>query len=57
MHLRVFDVLFGYEGNVRILAPGLFSFPALIPPKHKYYLAVDDAIWQGIREAPLGLER
>ena len=54
MHLRVVDVLFGYEGNARILAPGLFSFPTLIPPKHKDYPAVEDAIWQGIREALLG---
>jgi multiple sugar transport system substrate-binding protein len=27
---------------------------ALIPPKHKEYPAVEDAIWQGIREALLG---
>jgi multiple sugar transport system substrate-binding protein len=27
---------------------------ALIPPKHKVYPAVEDAIWQGIREALLG---
>ena len=54
MHLRVVGILFGYEGNARVLAPGLFSFPALIPPKHKDYPAVEDAIWQGIREALLG---
>jgi multiple sugar transport system substrate-binding protein len=27
---------------------------ALIPPKHRAYPAVEDAIWQGIREALLG---
>ena len=27
---------------------------ALIPPKHPNYPAVEDAIWQGIREAILG---
>jgi hypothetical protein len=27
---------------------------ALIPPKHQNYPAVEDAIWQGIREALLG---
>ena len=27
---------------------------ALIPPKHEYYPAVEDAIWQGVREALLG---
>jgi multiple sugar transport system substrate-binding protein len=27
---------------------------ALIPPKHPHYPAVEDAIWQGIREAILG---
>ena len=54
MHLRVVGVLFGYEGNARILAPVLFSFPTLIPPKHKAYPAVEEAIWQGIREALLG---
>ena len=27
---------------------------ALIPPKHKAYPAVEDAIWQGVREALLG---
>jgi maltose-binding protein MalE len=27
---------------------------ALIPPKHPNYPAVEDAIWQGIREALLG---
>ena len=27
---------------------------ALIPPKHPSYPAVEDAIWQGIREALLG---
>ncbi len=54
MHLRDVDVLFGREGNACILAPGLFSFPALIPTKHKDYPAVEDAIWQGIREALLG---
>jgi multiple sugar transport system substrate-binding protein len=26
----------------------------LIPPKHPNYPAVEDAIWQGIREAILG---
>lgn len=57
MHLRVVGVLFGYEGNARILAPVLFSFPTLIPPKHKAYPAVEEAIWQGIREALLGQER
>jgi multiple sugar transport system substrate-binding protein len=29
---------------------------ALIPPKHRAYPAVEDAIWQGIREALLGKE-
>jgi maltose-binding protein MalE len=27
---------------------------ALIPPKHPNYPAVEDAIWQGVREAFLG---
>jgi multiple sugar transport system substrate-binding protein len=27
---------------------------ALIPPKHPNYPAVEDAIWQGVREAILG---
>jgi multiple sugar transport system substrate-binding protein len=27
---------------------------ALIPPKHPSYPAVEDAIWQGVREALLG---
>ena len=27
---------------------------ALIPPKHENYPAVEDAIWQGLREALLG---
>jgi hypothetical protein len=27
---------------------------ALIPPKHENYPAVEDAIWQGVREALLG---
>jgi multiple sugar transport system substrate-binding protein len=27
---------------------------ALIPPKHKNYPVVEDAIWQGVREGLLG---
>ena len=27
---------------------------ALVPPKHANYPAVEDAIWEGIREALLG---
>lgn len=33
---------------------GVAQEAALIPPKHEQYPAVEDAIWQGIREALLG---